>query len=46
LAGLRSTLRTDIPIEEVPYHISDEAFARVAANAMLTLCGMPAPVGT
>lgn len=43
VAALRRALRPDIPVEVVPHHINDEAFARVAADAMLSL-GVGAPV--
>lgn len=42
LAALRRDLRPDIPVEVVPHHINDEAFARAAAEAMLALCPLPA----
>jgi uncharacterized protein (UPF0261 family) len=35
--ALRKHLRPDIPIELLPYHINDEAFARAAAEAILSL---------
>jgi uncharacterized protein (UPF0261 family) len=45
VAALRRELRPDIPIQVVPHHINDEAFARVAADAMLSLgVGNPARV--
>jgi uncharacterized protein (UPF0261 family) len=37
VAGLRKGLRPDIPIEIMPHHINDEAFAHSAAEAMLSL---------
>jgi uncharacterized protein (UPF0261 family) len=37
VAALRRELRPDIPVEVVPHHINDEAFARVAADALLSL---------
>jgi uncharacterized protein (UPF0261 family) len=43
VAALRRDLRPDIPVQVVPHHINDEAFARVAADAMLSLgAGTPA----
>ena len=45
MAGLRSTLRSDIAIEEVPHNINDEEFARAAADAMLAICPLPAAAG-
>lgn len=45
VAALRRELRPDIPLQLVPHHINDEAFARVAADAMLSLgVGNPARV--
>jgi uncharacterized protein (UPF0261 family) len=46
VAGLRRDLRPDIPVEVLPDNINDEAFARAAADAMLTLLpagALPAP---
>jgi uncharacterized protein (UPF0261 family) len=37
IAGLRKELRDDIPVEILAHHINDEAFARAAADAMLSL---------
>lgn len=43
VTALRRRLRKDIPITIDPHHINDEAFARVAAEAMLTMTiGAPA----
>jgi uncharacterized protein (UPF0261 family) len=36
-AALRRELRDDIAIETLPHHINDEAFARAAAEALLSL---------
>jgi uncharacterized protein (UPF0261 family) len=37
VAALKRELRDDIAVEIVPHHINDEAFARVAAEALLAL---------
>jgi uncharacterized protein (UPF0261 family) len=37
VSALRRQLRSDIAVEVVPHHINDEAFARVAADALLGL---------
>jgi len=37
VSALRHRLRGDIPVDIVPHHINDEAFARAAAEAMLSL---------
>ena len=37
VSALRKGLRPDIPIDISPHHINDEAFARAAADAMLSL---------
>jgi uncharacterized protein (UPF0261 family) len=37
VSALRRELRHDIPVEIVPHHINDEAFARRAADALLGL---------
>lgn len=37
VSTLRKHLRRDIPIDVLPYHINDEAFARAASEAMLSL---------
>jgi uncharacterized protein (UPF0261 family) len=37
VSALRKGLRPDIPIDIDPHHINDEAFARAAADAMLSL---------
>jgi len=37
VSAIRHTLRSDIPVDIVPHHINDEAFARAAAEAMLSL---------
>jgi len=45
VAALRKDLRADIPIDVDPHHINDEAFARAAARAMLSLgIARPEPV--
>jgi uncharacterized protein (UPF0261 family) len=42
VSALRRDLRPEIPVEIVPHHINDEAFARRAAEALLSL-GVAAP---
>ena len=43
VSALRQKLRPDIPMEVLPHHINDEAFARAAAAAMLAMGVLPAP---
>jgi uncharacterized protein (UPF0261 family) len=37
MSALKRDLRSDIPVNIVPHHINDEAFARVAVDALLAL---------